>query len=156
MRRIGQWLDEYNESHHNRINKTLHWICVPLIMLGLLGLLWPISISFGVVDLPFNLNWAIVLMAFALIYYFLLSMSLALGMLLVSIIMMLILQGMSDLQTPLWLISVSVFVLAWIGQFIGHNIEGKRPSFFKHLQFLLIGPLWLLSFIYRKLGIRYL
>ena len=42
-----------------------------------------------------------------------------------------------------------VFVLAWIGQFIGHLIEGKRPSFFKDLQFLLIGPAWLMAFVYR-------
>ena len=76
-------------------------------------------------------------------------------MLIVSAAMLFTLYMLSALQTPLWLISVSVFVLAWTGQFIGHNVEGKRPSFFKDVQFLLIGPLWLLSFIYRKLGIPY-
>ena len=39
-------------------------------------------------------------------------------------------------------------------QFIGHAVEGKRPSFFKDLQFLLIGPIWLLSNLYRRVGIR--
>jgi uncharacterized membrane protein YGL010W len=155
MKTIEQWLEEYNESHQHKINKILHWICVPLIMLSLLGLLWSISIPFGISSLPFNLNWAVILILFALIYYFLMSASLAGGMLLVFVTMILILHGISGLHTPLWLISVVVFVLAWIGQFIGHQIEGKRPSFFKDLQFLLIGPLWLLSFIYRKLGIRY-
>jgi uncharacterized membrane protein YGL010W len=56
---------------------------------------------------------------------------------------------------PLWLISILIFAVAWIGQFIGHNIEGKKPSFLKDLQFLLIGPMWLLSFIYKKLNIAY-
>jgi uncharacterized membrane protein YGL010W len=56
---------------------------------------------------------------------------------------------------PLWQVAAVVFVLAWTGQFIGHVFEGRRPSFFKDLQFLLIGPAWLLSFIYRHLGLEY-
>ena len=155
MKTIEQWLDEYNESHQNRINKILHWICVPLIMLSLFGLLWSVSIPIGIDNLSFSLNWAIVIMVFALIYYFLISPKLTLGMLLVSATMFLVLKALSSLYTPLWLISVVVFILAWIGQFIGHKYEGKSPSFFKDLQFLLIGPLWLLSIIYRKLGIHY-
>ncbi len=56
---------------------------------------------------------------------------------------------------PVWRSALVVFVVAWIGQFIGHKIEGKKPSFLQDLQFLLIGPVWLLGFIYRNLGIRY-
>jgi uncharacterized membrane protein YGL010W len=155
MRSIEQWLGEYNESHQNRINKTLHWICVPLIALSLLGLLWSVSLPPEFTGLPFSINWAIVVIVLALIYYSLISLSLTIGMLIVTSAMLFLLYLLSQLQVSLWLISVIVFVLAWVGQFIGHNIEGKRPSFFKDIQFLLIGPLWLLSFIYRKLGIRY-
>jgi uncharacterized membrane protein YGL010W len=71
------------------------------------------------------------------------------------IVFALVLGWLDRLATPLWQICIAVFVLAWIGQFIGHIAEGKRPSFFKDLQFLMIGPLWLLSFIYQRLGIRY-
>ena len=59
-------------------------------------------------------------------------------------------------QRPLWIFSVIIFVIAWTGQFIGHKIEGKKPSFIKDIQFLLIGPAWLLSFIYKKIGIQIL
>ena len=155
MRSIEHWLGEYNESHQNRINKTLHWICVPLIVLSLLGLLWSVSLPSEFTGLPFRINWAIVVIALALIYYSLISLSLTVGMLIVTSAMLFLLDLLSGLQVSLWLISVIVFVLAWVGQFIGHNIEGKRPSFFKDIQFLLIGPLWILSFIYRKLDIRY-
>ena len=155
MRNIEQWLEEYNESHKHRTNKILHWVCVPLIVLSLFGLLWTVSIPVEIEILPFQLNWAIILLAFALIYYSILSIPLAIGMLLVVSAMLYILHSLAQLQVSLWLLSVIVFVLAWIGQFIGHQIEGKRPSFFKDIQFLLIGPLWLLSFIYHKLGIRY-
>jgi uncharacterized membrane protein YGL010W len=55
----------------------------------------------------------------------------------------------------LWLVCLVIFVIAWIGQFIGHNIEGKKPSFLTDLKFLLIGPIWLLHFIFKKFSIRY-
>jgi uncharacterized membrane protein YGL010W len=48
-----------------------------------------------------------------------------------------------------------IFILAWVGQFIGHKIEGMKPSFFQDLQFLLVGPMWLMHFVFKKLGLRY-
>jgi uncharacterized membrane protein YGL010W len=62
---------------------------------------------------------------------------------------------LQSLPWPLWILCLALFVVAWIGQFIGHHYEGKRPSFLKDVQFLMIGPLWLLSFVYRKLRIPY-
>ena len=56
---------------------------------------------------------------------------------------------------PLWLSSIVAFVILWIMQFVGHHIEGKKPSFFKDIQFLLIGPAWVIGFIYDRLGIDY-
>ena len=41
---------------------------------------------------------------------------------------------------------IGIFVVAWIGQFYGHKVEGKKPSFFKDLQFLLIGPVWCMDY----------
>ena len=155
MRSIEQWLDEYNESHQNKINKLLHWLCVPLIVFSLLGLLWSLSLPAEVSGLPFTLNWAILIIILALIYYSFLSLSLTLGMFLITGLMIFVLDSLSGLAISLWVICLLVFVLAWIGQFIGHKYEGKSPSFFKDVQFLLIGPLWLLSFIYRKLNISY-
>ena len=152
MRSIEEWLEEYNESHQNPTNKTLHWICVPLIVFSLLGLLFPLTLA---APLPVSINGAAVLLALAIFYYLFLSWQLALGMLAVSALMLLMLAKISTLATPLWLLSVIIFVLAWIGQFIGHKVEGKKPSFFKDVQFLLIGPLWLLSAVYRKLNIPY-
>jgi uncharacterized membrane protein YGL010W len=64
-------------------------------------------------------------------------------------------QWLAALPWPLWLTSLAIFVVAWIGQFIGHHIEGKRPSFFKDVQFLMIGPLWLMAAAYRRAGLRY-
>ena len=65
------------------------------------------------------------------------------------------LKVFDDKKSIVVFLSLMIFIVAWIGQFIGHKIEGKKPSFFQDLQFLLIGPAWLLSFIYDKLGIKY-
>jgi uncharacterized membrane protein YGL010W len=59
------------------------------------------------------------------------------------------------LPLPLWITSIIIFALAWVGQFYGHAVEGKKPSFLKDVQFLMIGPAWVLAFLYRKLGIKY-
>lgn len=149
-----QWFDEYGESHQNPTNKLIHWICVPSITASLTGLIWGIPIPPAFENVPL-LNWATLLMAIAMIFYIRLSLSLAFGMLsfqaaVISVILLLEGQGYS-----IWRIAMIIFVVAWMGQFVGHKIEGKKPSFFKDLQFLLIGPAWLLGFIFRKFGIPY-
>jgi uncharacterized membrane protein YGL010W len=160
MRPIKSWLDEYGESHKSKANKTIHWICIPSIIYSLLGLFWLVSFA-GLLDIQSPVlspwaNLASLVFILALVYYLRLSFPLTMGMLLIVGSMLLIINYISELgRSVLALSSVIIFVLAWIGQFIGHNIEGKKPSFFKDLQFLLIGPAWLLSFIYEKMGIKY-
>jgi len=150
-----QWFEEYGESHQNHTNKLVHWICVPAITVSLLGLLWSIPTP-GFAEQQFLLNWATLFIALVLVYYVWLSIPLAVGMLFFTsgIVGLIYLHG-KYLPLELWQTSVGIFVLAWIGQFIGHQVEGKKPSFFQDLQYLLIGPLWLLGFIYRRLGIKY-
>ena len=159
MSRIQPLLDEYAASHQNETNKTVHWICVPLIFMSVLGLLQSIPSPnfFGSILLGFiPFSWAIICLVLAFIYYLQLSASLAFGMLLLSIIFLWIINAISNFfGLPVWEVSIIIFVLAWIGQFWGHKIEGKKPSFLKDLQFLLIGPAWLLHFIYLKVGISY-
>ena len=141
---IQEWNAEYAIYHKNRTNKLIHWVCIPLIMFSLFGLLSILSFQF-----------MSVFIVLALLYYLKLSKSLALGMLLISLFFVSIIDLISftDKQSSIILYS-TIFIVAWIGQFLGHKIEGKKPAFFKDLQFLLIGPLWLLSFIYNKLNIE--
>ena len=152
MNSVQDWLEAYGESHQNPVNKKIHWVCVPLIMLSLLGLLWPIQFTF-LIDSQF-LNATTVLIAIVSIYYFRLSISMGFGMLLISAIMIFIITSVSSNQF-LFNPYVVIFIFSWIGQFIGHKIEGKKPSFFEDLQFLLIGPLWLLAQLYNSLNIKY-
>lgn len=149
-------LAEYGESHQNPTNKLVHWVCVPLIMFSLLGLLWSVPMPAAVRQLSSWLNLATVVMGLAVVYYLRLSVRLSVGMVLVWALMAGALRLVqAGAALPLWGVCVIIFVLAWVGQFWGHKVEAKKPSFLKDLQFLLIGPLWLLHFVYRVLGWRY-
>jgi len=147
---ISNWLSEYHKYHKNYTNKLIHWFCVPLIMLSLFGLLS--LLNFEMTNYKINvLNIFIIL---ALLFYIRLSVSLTIGMLGISIIFVLLINNINSLLDSSLYYYISIFIIAWIGQFIGHKIEGEKPAFFKDLQFLLIGPLWLLSFIYKKFDIK--
>lgn len=155
MAGIEKWLDDYGQSHQNPVNKAFHWICVPAIVFSLIGLMWSLPVPRVFTEISSILNWGTLFLMASIVYYFILSATLALGMVAVSAGIIYALFRLDALSTPLWQISIGIFVIAWIGQFIGHMVEGKRPSFFEDLQFLMIGPIWLLSFIYRRLGIPY-
>lgn len=156
MQTINQLLDEYGSSHKNRTNKILHWICVPVIVWTAVALLWSIPFPGELSVMGIPVNWAVIAMVLLQIYYFKLSVTLALGFLLVNVALLMITSYVDQHSVwPLWLVALIVFVVAWIGQFIGHAVEGKRPSFFQDLQFLLIGPAWLLAAMYRTAGIKY-
>lgn len=158
MRKIERLLSEYGESHQNETNKAIHWVCVPLIFLSVVGLI--ASIPAPILQQWWGVsayaNWAAVVLVLVLLYYLTLSISLTLGMALFATLCLYVVQGLQTFGgLPLWAASLIIFALAWVGQFYGHKVEGKKPSFFKDLQFLLIGPAWLMHFIYRKLGIPY-
>jgi uncharacterized membrane protein YGL010W len=141
-RSIDILLEQYSESHRHPTNELIHFVCVPVIVFTLLGILWAIH--------PLL---ALAAVAAAMVYYFKLSRPFALGMLAMSAVMLAVLAMMPPLTVlPL---SIAIFVVAWIGQFIGHKIEGKKPSFLDDLRFLLIGPLFVLSFLYRRLRLAW-
>ena len=150
MKSVHAWLSEYGESHRNPTNKTIHWICVPLIVWSVTALIWSIPSPAA------WLNWAVLMAVLAQFWYIALSPRLSIGIgLFLALCLGLCWWIDTAFTTPLWVVALTVFVLAWIGQFIGHHIEGKKPSFFKDLQFLLVGPAWLMGFVYRKAGLSY-
>jgi len=153
MRTVEQWFGEYGESHSHPSNELLHIICVPPIVLTVIGFLWAIPVPDSFAALSPWLNWATLMVGAAILYYLSLSVSLGIGAAAGLIAMLFVVRWLDTLAWPLWVTCLAIFVVAWIGQFIGHSIEGKRPSFMKDIQFLLIGPLWLLGHLYRRLGI---
>jgi uncharacterized membrane protein YGL010W len=156
MKSIQQWLEEYGESHQNPKNKLIHWICVPTIYFTIIGLLYSIPIQLGeIFGLKINIGSIVAVLVF--IYYCLLSLKIAFGMLIFTLICLflseLILQATGG-YIGLAITCIGLFILSWILQFLGHHIEGKKPSFIKDLQYLMIGPAWVISYFYKKMNIQ--
>jgi uncharacterized membrane protein YGL010W len=141
IRKVDALINHYGESHTNPTNEVIHFIAIPLITLSLSGLLYAIH--------PFVLY---ALLAGSFIYYARLSVVFLITMLVWSAVMLWVLQSMG---TQLVTLSVVIFVGAWILQFIGHKIEGKKPSFFEDIQYLWVGPLFVLSKLFSKMGIKW-
>ena len=157
MKKIDSLYAQYAESHQNPKNKNIHWICVPLIFFSILGFISLIPSPhilikfYGYISIVSLL--AIIL---ATIFYFRLSWKIALIMIFLIFILEYFIFHINVSFIPYsWAIFLIIFIVSWAGQFYGHKIEGKKPSFLKDLQFLLIGPIWLLSFILKKWNIKY-
>ena len=127
MKTVEEWFSEYNESHQNKTNKLIHWICVPTILYSIIGIL-----------MHFSALLTTGLIVFSLVFYTRLDLILAVAMA-ALITAMALLIAISPVSYCFY---IAVFVVAWIGQFYGHKVEGKKPSFFKDVQFLLVGPAW--------------
>jgi len=144
----GEWIHAYGKSHQNRVNKWIHWFCVPVISFSVVGFfsLVPIAGWFDAGDL---------FLLAMLGYYARLNLRLAVGMLIVAAAIELCLLLLANTSLPYALTLVGLFAGAWVLQFVGHAIEGEKPSFFQDVVFLFIGPLWLLANLYDHLRIRY-
>lgn len=153
MKTLQQWFDEYAINHQNPKNKTIHYFCVPMIFFSIVGLL--MSIPNGILNNTFQFNqplvenWAMVALILVMVFYIRLSIPMAFKIAVFSFLC-LVVNFYIGKFVPLALFSLGVFVVAWIGQFYGHKIEGKKPSFLKDLQFLLIGPAWVLENLFSR------
>ena len=151
MKTLQQWFAEYAVSHQNKTNISVHYICVPAIFFSIVGMFMSIPSQFlkNLIGLenPFIENWATIVLIFTLIFYLRLSFSMFIKMLLFSI-MCIVGNFYLGQYSELLYVSIGIFIITWIGQFYGHKIEGVKPSFFKDLQFLLIGPAWVIKKIF--------
>jgi uncharacterized membrane protein YGL010W len=141
MRTADDWFAHYATSHQHPTNKRIHAVCIPVIALSTLGLLQAAPHPFG----DGGLHWGAIAGALSLVFYFRLSLRLGLAMAVgvaaaLAVNAAIVASGLSLLA-----VSAGLFVAAWIAQFVGHRIEGKKPSFFDDLQFLLVGPAWLVD-----------
>ena len=140
-RKVDLLLAHYEESHRHPKNERIHFVAIPLIMLSLLGLLYVVH--------PW-LAYALILGS--MVYYARLSTPFLVAMAALSVVGLGLVYAMGEYRL---MVSVAIFVGAWIAQFVGHNIEGKKPSFFEDLQYLLVGPIFVLSKLFLKFGVRW-
>jgi uncharacterized membrane protein YGL010W len=153
MRQIEFLLNEYGESHKNKTNILIHAVAVPAIYFVTLALVWSIPTP-AFLDY-FKVTWAHILVIPTLYYYFRLSGPIGAAMTLLSVLSLYGIILLESLDIAVLQFSIVLFVIMWILQFIGHRIEGKKPSFLKDLQFLLVGPAWWWVHWLKRLNINY-
>lgn len=141
MKTAEQWFEQYGQTHQNPVNICVHKVCVPLIFWAVFAILWVVPIP------PWlsPMNWSEIALTLVLIFYLSLGFIYFVKMLGLCLLIGGINWLFLDQDWPLGPIALGVFVLAWVGQFYGHRVEGKRPAFFEDLLFLLIGPLWVMG-----------
>lgn len=141
-RKVDRLLAHYGESHRNPTNEAIHMIAIPAIMLSIVGLLFALH------------PWvAYAFVAASLVYYATLrSPAFLVTMLAGTVLLLATVHAMGPLVLPL---SAAIFVVSWIFQFIGHKIEGRKPSFFEDIQYLWVGPLFVLSRLFAHFGVRW-
>ncbi len=153
-RAIDRWFASYSGDHRDAYNQLIHVVCVPAILWSAIALLWCLPTP----GTWFRSGlWAGLAMFAAWMFYYRASKRLGLGMLVVFVALGWLTRWLHDGlgTTNLLILAAGVFVVAWIGQFVGHKIEGRKPSFLTDLTYLLIGPAWVLAKVYRKLGWSY-
>lgn len=153
MRQIDVLLNRYGESHQNRTNVLIHTIAVPSIYFVTLGLIWSLPVP-ALLD-GFGITWAHVLAVPALMYYFMLSGPIGAAMTLLTMLCFGGIQLLVALGINVWQFSLALFVVMWVLQFVGHKIEGKKPSFLEDLRFLLVGPAWWWVHWLKRMKINY-
>lgn len=149
---MQHWLDSYSADHQHPTNRILHWICVPLIFWCVIALMWTVPVPPFIGRQGF---WAVGMLVLAFAWYWKhshrLGAALLIAMVLLALLTELIYRQIGP--TSLRLLAAGVFVVAWIGQFVGHAIEGRRPSFLTDLAYLLVGPAWLMDKLLRRVGV---
>lgn len=153
MRSIERLLMQYGESHQNKTNVIIHAIAVPSIYLVTLGLLWSIPTPDAIAH--FDITWAHIIAIPVLYYYFSLSGPIGAAMTLLTIACFGVVNVLAHFDISVWKFSLALFVLMWVLQFVGHKIEGKKPSFFEDLRFLLVGPAWWWVHWLKRMNISY-
>lgn len=145
MKSIAAWFAAYTTCHRHPGNLAIHQMAVPGICLSVIALLQALPA-------PVWAGWGALVAIPVLLFYLRLSFGLCIRMALFTAAGLWLWQGM-DAVSPLWPWVLTLFALLWLAQFIGHRGEGRRPAFFTDQQFLLIGPLWVLAGLYRRLRI---
>ena len=149
------WLERYEANHRNLTYPWIYWAAVPMVVVGTVGLLWNMPIPSQFVEISPLLNWGSAFLMVAAVYYFIISLSLAIGLLPFIL-------GVASIQ--LWLqqsefsplrVTVGLLTAGIIGLWLGHRNEHGFRAMLEDLQTIMIGPAWLLSVIYRRVGIPF-
>ena len=148
-----RWLSDYGDSHADIRNPGVYWLSVPVLVLGTVGMLWSLPVPEEFVKISPVLNWGSAFLMAAMVYYFIISISLAIGMLPFVAGVTALQLLLVDSSLSLARVSSVMFIASIIGLYVGHYEKGGIKAVCHDIQLMMIAPAWLLSNFYRRLGI---
>ena len=155
MSDTDKWLRNYGENHRNVAHPAVYWLAVAALVLATVGMLWSLPVPDEFMKISPALNWGSAFLMVSVVYYFIISVSLAIGMLPVVF-------GISSLAVWLErspfeaaLVSLILFSLSIAGLFLGRRADGGAMAVFEDIQMMMIAPVWLMSRLYKRLGIPF-
>lgn len=154
MSEIESWLERYEDSHRDLRNPLVYWAAVPMIVLGTVGLLWYLPVPYQFHEISPLLNWGTAFLMATAIYYFIISLSLAIGMLPFLLGLASVHSWLAASPYPQLGVSVALLVSGTVGLWLGRG-KGSVRGILQDFQLMMIGPLWLLSVLYRRFRVPY-
>ena len=155
MSETDKWLTEYGDSHGEISFAGIYWIAVLTLVIGTVGMLWSLPVPGEFARISPALNWGSSFLMAAVVYYFIISMTLAIGMLPFVFGIAAVETWLVESAYSLVRVSTSLFALSFAGLYLGHHGNGGLKAVFRDIQFMMIAPAWLLSNLYKRFGIPY-
>ncbi len=155
MSESDNWLERYAANHSDLRNPVVYWAGVPMVVIGTVGLLWYLPVPEEFTEISPLLNWGSAFLMAATIYYFIISLPLAIGMLPFMLGLASLQIWLAASQFPALGVSVGLLAAGIAGLILGRRGVGGVRAILEDLQLMMIGPAWLLSVIYRRFGIPY-
>ena len=151
MNETEDWLTRYEQTHTDLRYPAIYWAAVPMVVVGLTGLLWGLGVPTQFTKISPLLNWGSAFLMVTAIYYFIISLSLAIGLLPFLLGLAAIQVWLTNSGLPAAGISTGLLIAGTVGLTVGRS--GSARAVFQDLQLMMIGPAWLLSVLYRRFGI---
>lgn len=155
MTEIDGWLGRYEANHNDLRNPVVYWAAVPMLVLGTVGLFWALPVPLQFFEISPLLNWGSAFLMATAIYYFIISLSLAIGMLPFLLGLAAFQLWLAQSQYPPLGVSVGLLLAGTVGLWLGRRGPGSFRAMLQDFQLMMIGPVWLLSTIYKRFGVPY-
>ena len=155
MSETDNWLLRYEQNHDNLTNPWVYWAAVPMVVVGTVGLLWYLPVPVEFYEISPLLNWGSAFLMATTVYYFIISLSLAIGMLPFMLGLAALQLWLSQSPYPQLGVSVGLLIAGTVGLWLGRRGPGSIRGVLQDFQLLMIGPVWLLSVIYRRFGVPF-
>ncbi len=149
------WLTNFGAHRQDVTSPALYWVSMIALLLGFVGLLWSIPVPRAFDEISPFLNWGTAFLIATLVYYFIISVSLALGMVPFILGIAAIETWLVTLPTPVGYVASILVGISISGLCFGHYMNKGVRAVLRDVQLLMIAPIWLLSNLYKKLGIPF-